>query len=249
MRFIHDSNFHHNDYLPSLMLAYPILNRGYGIVYSFKASSRTIGRYITDGHWDETHLCIRKKDNMPVLELGFEKIYNDIDTVFFILKDAKAKIYSGLLEVSDSKEFRERDKIPKYKNALIKFLADAKDIIMDTHYGRYYQGMYYSILGLSDKELFGIDIEHPDYKYKYNVVTGNDYPDRWWDQPKFYTNKKGYDIVTEALADSPSDVSKFWYDYIKEEQKFEAICRKKLSLISKKDHQSFVSSQEKLYII
>lgn len=249
MRYIQDSNFHHNDYLPTLMLSYPILNKGYGIVYSFKASSRTIGRYIIDGHWEETSISIRQKDNMALLETGFENIYNDIGTVFFILKDAKAKVYSGLLEVSDYKEFKGLGKIDSYKKVLIKFLADAKDTMINTHYGRYYQGMYYCILGLSDKKLFGIDMEHPDYKYKYNVVTGKDYPDRWWEQPKFYTNKEGYDLVTEALAASPSDVSKFWYDYIKEEQKFEAICRKKLSLISKKDHQSFVSSQEKLYIV
>lgn len=251
MRFIQDSNFHHNDhYLPTIMLAYPILNKNYATAYSFKASSRTIGRYINEGHWEETHICIRQKDHMPVLESGFEKIYNDIGTVFFILKDAKAKIYSGLLEVSEFSAYRDNvHSINKYKGILKKFLVDAKDIKMDTHYGRYYQSMYYSILGLTGKELFGIDIDHPDYKYKYNVVTGKDYPDKWWDQPKFYSNKEGYDLVTEALAAVPSYVSKFWYDYIKEEQKFEALCRKKLSLISKKDHQSFVSSQEKLYII
>lgn len=249
MRFIPDSNYHHNDDLPTLMFAYPILNRGYGIIYSFKASSRTIGRYINEGHWEETHICIRQKDSMPVLEAGFQKIYNDIDTVFIILKDAKTKVLSGLLEVSDFKDYRSVDRIHRYKDILIKFLVDAKDNPIDTHYGRYYRSMYYGILGLTDKKLFGIDIEHPDYKYKYNVITGKDYPDRWWEQPKFYSNKEGYDIIEDALASVPSDVSKFWYDYIKEEQKFEALCRKKLSLISKKDHQEFVSLQEKLYII
>lgn len=249
MRFISDSNFHQNKDLPSLMFAYPILNKGYAIVFSFKASSRNIGRYVDEGHFEESHICIRYPDYMPVFEKGFENIYKQIDTVFFILKDAKTKIYSGLLEVSDFKEYRNFDRLPLYKDALKKFLINAKDTIIDTHYGRYYQSMYYGIIGLSDKELFGIDIEHPDYKYKYNIITGKDYPDKWWEQPKFFSNKEGYDIVTEALSEVPSEVSQFWYDYIKEEQKYEALCRKKLSLISKKDHQEFVSLQEKLYII
>lgn len=249
MRFIPDSNFHHSNDLPTLMLAYPVLNRRYAYAYSFKASSRTIGRYINEGHLEETHICIRQKDYMPVLESGFEKIYKDIDTVFLIIKDAKTKIYSGLLEVSDYKEYREPNNLSRYKQILRKFLIDAKDSPIDTHYGRYYQSMYYGILGLTNKKLFGIDIEHPDYKYKYNVVTGKDYPSKWWEQPKFYSNKEGYDIVAEALAAVPSDISDFWYKFIKEEQKFEALCRKKLSFISKKDHQEFVSLQDKLYII
>ena len=248
MRFVVDSNTFQNHDLTSLKFAYPTLGKEYAYLYSFKASSRTIGRYVHDGHFEETNITISRENSRPLMEKGFDRIYEQIHTVFCIFKDAKTKIYSGLLEVSDYKDHNRAGTLDKYKEELKKFLIERKDIEIDAHFARYYQSMYYSILGLTDKKVFAIDIDHPDYQYVYNVVTAEDYAERWWDQPKFYTNKEGYKILIQALAESPSDVSKFWYDFIKKEQQFEALCRAKIPFIAKKDHKQFVSSKEKLYI-
>lgn len=248
MRFINKSNDYHNTDLITLKFAFPAIHKKYAYLYSFKASSRTIGRYVYDGHFEETNISINKSNFRPLMERGFDKIYDQIHTVFCIFKDAKTKIYSGLLEVSDYKDHVRLDTLDEYREVLKEFLIERKTMEVDAHFGRYYQSLYYTLLGLTDKKIQAIDIDHPDYRYVYNVVTADDYHERWWDQPKFYTNKEGYNILIDALNNLPSEHSQFWFDFIKKEQQFEALCRAKIPMISKKDHQKFVSSQEKLYI-
>ena len=123
MRFAVGSNTFQNLDLTCLKFAYPTLSKEYAYLYSFKASSRTIGKYVDEGHFEETNITISRENSRPLMEKGFEKIYDKIDTIFCIFKDAKTKVYSGLLEVSNYKDHNRAGTLDEYKEELKKFLT------------------------------------------------------------------------------------------------------------------------------
>lgn len=249
MRTVINSNSVHDNMLVPLTLAYPIKIPEYGYIFSFKVSSRVIERYYKKGYLDRTNFSIDNKRNTKV-EVGFENILRSLDTIFILLKDAKEKVYSGILERSEYKDYRENKDIANlYKPILRDYLVNASFDNLDPHHGRYFESLYYTILGIYGKTLYSIDLDHKDYKHVYNIVTAKDYHKDFSDHPKLHTNSLGYELIADWLEELPANISKRWYDLISREQHFEKLVREILTPISKKDHQKFVNTKHNPYIV
>ena len=250
MRSIINSNSVHDNMLIPLTLAYPKKYSEYGYIFSFKVSSRVIERYVFDGYLDKTHFSIDNKKSVKIEE-GFNNVLRNIDTIFILLKDAKEKVYSGILERSDYKDYKDsKNTLNFYKPILRDYLTNTKfEEKLDPHHGRYFESMYYVILGIYGKTMYSIDLDHKDYKHTYNIVSAKDYHKDFSDHPKLHTNSLGYDLIANLLEELPANISKKWYDLISREQHFEKLVREIITPISKKDHQKFVNTKHNPYIV
>jgi hypothetical protein len=251
MRNVEDSNAIHDDNLIPISLAYPARNFDYGYLYSLKASSRVINTYTHTGYLEKTTFSINEKSKAVIMEQGFQNVFKKIDTCFIVLKDAKEKIYSGILEVSEYKNYRHgKHEMHHYIHKVLKkYLEDNQGPYLDMHHGRYFESLYYTILGIQNKKLFSIDLDNKDYKYTYNIVEAKDFYKESDNNPKHYTNSNGYDVLRSVLNALDIKDSIFWYELIAREQLFEKLVRKKLTPISKINHQRFVNSKHNPYIV
>ena len=241
MRYNKDSNSTHDNRLIPIMLSYPKETKGHAFVYSLKVSSRVIEDYLKKGILEQTAFSINE-DNYSSMEEGFHNVFREIETLFFILKNAKQKIYSGILEVTNYKDYKAENNLTEYAKKLKGYLTSHYvQSTLDIHHGRYYESLYYVYLVIKNKTIFSVDLDSVEFNGNYNIVEAKEYQKNYTHHPKSYTNSTGYSLVEEALSTSNAQTNVFWNKLIQTEEHFEKIIKRKLNPINRKDYEKLLT--------
>ena len=227
-------------------------------VWGLKVSSR-----VMDERCNELKLNTRGISftlNLPHYVQITNRESEEVNNIFFLVRNGLEKVYTGILEVSKFKNAVtikdnenttwkigwDREKYEKkLRTYLIKvYEGTQKGHLFDGHHGRYHESLYYLSKAVEKGKIHLIDIDHKDFYMCYDILSAKPYEVGYHYRPKIHTNLFGYSIV-ESMINSNLDTEwgQFWYKIGQSEQAFYTLLKKRFPSVDRQEFENLLHKE------
>lgn len=193
----------------------------------------------------------------PVNKGPILSLLPEVQNIFFLVRNPREKLYSGLLESSKFKSFViiTNDTVPKlvegrtieqYEDKLATYLEMTYNQIkikgvLDGHHSRYFKSLYSMLPIFKNTNLHLINIDAPDFYLNYNILAATEYPNTAPLRPEIHTNKSGYAVVDNVLNRNKHTLwSQYWLKLAAEEEAFYKILTNRVETVSRQTFEKLI---------